>query len=213
MNITFLLVVLGVVLVSMILHELMHGLVAYWLGDDTAKVSGRLSLNPLRHLDPFMSLLLPMLLAVSGGPVFGGAKPVPVDGRRLKGGEWGMALVAVAGPVTNFLLAFAFFLVGHFTGMIYGGGGEVWAQIVAQFILINLGFCVFNLIPIPPLDGSRVIYALAPQGVKEVMLRMERFGILIVFGLIVIFGSVFSNLMGGAVNGILQFFVWVVGGR
>ena len=211
MNVDFgyLFVVLGVVLVSMILHELMHGATAYWLGDDTAKANGRLSLNPLKHLDPFMSVLLPMLLAISGGPIFGGAKPVPIDGRRLKWREWGMALVAIAGPVTNFLIALVAFLVGHFTGLLYTGG--YGGLICARFVLVNLGFMVFNLIPIPPLDGSRVLYALAPESVQRVMMNMERYGIMIVLILVMVFGGVFTNIMQGAILGILRFFELIVG--
>ena len=104
-SILTLIIVLVVVLFSMVLHELAHGLVAYWLGDDTAKEDGRLTLNPLKHLDPVLSFLIPILMFFGGGPVFGGAKPVPVDSRNLKHGVWGMAMVAVAGPLTNFLIA------------------------------------------------------------------------------------------------------------
>jgi len=205
----YLLIVLVVILVSMILHELMHGLVAHWLGDDTAKDSGRLSLNPLKHLDPFMSVLLPMLLAISGGPIFGGAKPVPIDSRRLKWGDWGMAITAIAGPATNFLIALIAFLIGHFSGLLYADGYV--GLLAVMFVVVNLGFCVFNLLPIPPLDGSRVIYALAPAPVQRVMLNMERYGIMIVLVLVLVFGGVFGSIMQGAIFGILQFFEFIVG--
>ena len=152
---------IGLVLVlsvgSIILHELAHGVVAYWLGDQTAKLSGRLTLNPIKHIDPFMSILLPVLLAMAGMPIFGGAKPVPINTRNLKGGVWGFALVAIAGPLTNLILAFIFFLFGHFTGAFYvdGFGG----MLCYIGMVLNMGFCLFNIIPIPPLDGSRVLYA------------------------------------------------------
>ena len=97
-------IILCIVLCSVILHELSHGLVAYWLGDHTAKDAGRLTFNPIKHIDPYMSILVPVVLYILGAPVFGGAKPVPVDYRQLKWHEWGMALVAVAGPFTNFLI-------------------------------------------------------------------------------------------------------------
>lgn len=155
-----------IVLVSMIFHELAHGLVAYWLGDDTAKSEGRLTLNPTKHLDPFLSILLPLIMFISGGPVFGGAKPVPVNSRNLKHGVWGMALVAIAGPLTNFVLALVGFLIGYYTGVFMTGAG-IWGEILADVVTINLGFGVFNLIPIPPLDGSRVLYAIAPDGVRN----------------------------------------------
>ena len=205
----YLLTVLGVILVSMILHELMHGLVAHWLGDETARDSGRLSLNPLKHIDPFMSILLPMVLALSGGLIFGGAKPVPVDNRRLKWGEWGMALVAIAGPATNLLISFVAFLIGYFSGIL--DSSDYVGLVVQGFVLINLGFCIFNLIPIPPLDGSRVLYAFAPEGFQRVMEGMERYGIIVVFVLVMVFGSVLTGVMSGAMRGILQLFEWIVG--
>ena len=115
-NILTIICIIVIILISMMLHELAHGVVAYLLGDDTAREEGRLTLNPLKHLDPFLSLILPLFLLISGGPVFGGAKPVPVNSRNLKYGVWGMALVAIAGPFTNFLLAFLAFLIGFWTG-------------------------------------------------------------------------------------------------
>lgn len=201
-----------IVLVSMIFHELAHGLVAYWLGDDTAKSEGRLTLNPTKHLDPFLSILLPLMMFISGGPVFGGAKPVPVNSRNLKHGVWGMALVAIAGPLTNFVLALVGFLIGYYTGAFMTGVG-IWGEILADVVTINLGFGVFNLIPIPPLDGSRVLYAIAPDGVRNVMAQMERWGILVVMLLVVLAPGVISAIMGGAINGILEVFYWIVGVR
>ena len=201
-----------IVLVSMIFHELAHGLVAYWLGDDTAKSEGRLTLNPTKHLDPFLSILLPLIMFISGGPVFGGAKPVPVNSRNLKHGVWGMALVAIAGPLTNFVLALVGFLIGYYTGAFMTGVG-IWGEILADVVTINLGFGVFNLIPIPPLDGSRVLYAIAPDGVRNVMAQMERWGILVVMLLVVLAPGVISAIMGGAINGILEVFYWIVGVR
>ncbi len=201
----------GVILVSMMLHELAHGLVAYWLGDDTAKLEGRLTLNPLKHLDPVLSLLMPLLLFLSGGPIFGGAKPVPINTRNLKHGEWGMALVAIAGPITNFLLAFIAFLIGYFSGWLMDGG--IIGAICGDFVMINLGFGIFNLIPIPPLDGSRVIYAIMPEPIQNLMEAMERWGIVIVMVVVVVFPGVISTIMTGAMAGILDAFYWIVGVR
>lgn len=211
--------VLGVVLIlvivvgSVILHELAHGVVAYWLGDHTAKDAGRLTLNPIKHIDPYMSILVPVILYLLKAPVFGGAKPVPINSYNLKWREWGMALVAVAGPVTNFLIAFIFFLIGHFTGLLYGTGGEVLEFIFSGFVYINLGFMLFNLIPIPPLDGSRVLYAISPDKFRTVLMSIERYGIIIVYALILLFGEVFSHLMVNGMNGILDFFYLIVGVR
>ena len=206
----YLLIVLVVTLVSMMLHEIMHGVVAFWLGDRTAKEAGRLTLNPLKHIDPVLSIAMPLLLAISGGPIFGGAKPVPIDTKNLKHGEWGFALVAIAGPVTNFLLAFVGFLIGHFTGVIWHDVG-FWSTFISVWVLVNLGFAIFNIIPIPPLDGSRVLYALAPDAVRRVMIQMERWGIMIVLVLVVVFGTALSRFMTGAMTGILNMFYWLVG--
>lgn len=211
-------IVLVVIVSSVILHELAHGLMAHALGDDTAKENGRLTLNPLKHIDPFMSIILPVLLYIIGAPVFGGAKPVPIDSRNFKHRERDMALVGIAGPLTNFVLALVFFLIGYWTGLIsiqngamYFSPANFWSNFVTLEVIINLGFMIFNLIPIPPLDGSRVLYAIAPDGVRNVMLSMEGYGIIIIYALIVIFGSAFSNLMVGARDGILSFFYWIVG--
>lgn len=212
-----LVIILGVVLFSMVLHELAHGLVAYWLGDDTAKDDGRLTLNPFKHLDPVMSFLIPVLMYISGGPIFGGAKPVPVDSRNLRYGVWGMALVAIAGPLTNLLLALVGFLIGYWTGglqmmsgVLYYTGG-LWGMIVAQWVMVNIGFGVFNMIPIPPLDGSRVLYAIAPDGVRDVMQRMEKWGIVVVLLIVAVFPNVIGVILNGATSGILTVFGWLVG--
>lgn len=201
--------VVVIILVSMILHELAHGVMAYALGDDTAKQEGRLTLNLFKHLDPFLSLILPLFLLFTGGPIFGGAKPVPVNSRNLKYGVWGMALVAIAGPQTNFLLAFLAFLIGFWTGGLMDTGAVGYC--FTEFILVNLGFCIFNLIPIPPLDGSRVLYAIAPDAVRSVMDRMETFGIMIVMLIVVFVPSLVSVIIGGGMTGILNFFYLIVG--
>lgn len=202
-------VVLIIILFSMVLHELAHGLVAFWLGDTTAKEDGRLTLNLLKHLDPVLSIAMPLLLLLSGGPVFGGAKPVPVNSRNLKYGPWGMALVAIAGPLTNFLIAFVVFLIGYFTGALLNAG--VVGGIIVQIVMVNLGFGVFNLIPLPPLDGSRVLYAIAPDGIRAVMEKIEPYGIMIVLVLMMVASGVVSSLMTGAISAIWRGFCWIVG--
>lgn len=203
------LIVLVIIVCSVILHELAHGLVAYWLGDHTAKDAGRLTFNPIKHIDPFMSILVPVVLYLLRAPVFGGAKPVPINFHNLKWREWGMALVAIAGPLTNFLLAFFAFLIGHFSGLLYSA--ELSQFIFSEIIFINLGFMLFNLIPIPPLDGSRVLYVVSPDSVRIILSQMERYGFIIVYALIFLFGEIFSNLMVNGMQGILQFFYFVVG--
>ena len=213
MNLNFglIVIILLIVLGSVILHELSHGIIAYWLGDHTAKEAGRLTLNPLKHIDPFMSIIVPVALYIIGAPVFGGAKPVPINTRNLKWREWGMALVALAGPLTNFLIALLSFLIGHFTGLLYGSGGEIVNFVFTELVFVNLGFMIFNLIPIPPLDGSRVLYAIAPDSFRNVMMQIERYGVFIVYILILLFGEVFSFIMVNGTNGILNFFYLLVG--
>lgn len=204
-------IVLVIAIASVILHELSHGLVAYWLGDHTAKDAGRLTFNPIKHIDPYMSILVPVVLYIIGAPVFGGAKPVPVNYRNLKWNEWGMALVALAGPFTNFLLAFIFFLIGHFSGLFSLSSGNIGSFIIVEAVYINLGFMIFNLIPIPPLDGSRVLYAIAPDGFRNILANLERYGIIIVYMMILLFGNLFSNLMINGMNGVLHLFYFIVG--
>lgn len=211
MNILLLLFILIIVVGSVILHELSHGLMAYWLGDRTAKDAGRLTFNPIKHIDPFMSIIVPVVLYILGGPVFGGAKPVPINKYNLKWQEWGMALVAIAGPFTNLLIAFISFLIGHFTGSLYGVNGELPQFIMTELVLINLGFTIFNIIPIPPLDGSRVLYAISPDSVRNLLQSMEQYGLIIIYALIVILGQVFSGIMSGGINGLLNIFYWIVG--
>lgn len=211
LNFGYIIIVLIIVVCSVILHELAHGLVAYLLGDNTAKEAGRLTLNPIKHIDPYMSILVPVVLYILKAPVFGGAKPVPINPQNLKWKEWGMALVAIAGPLTNLILAFISFVIGHFTGWLYGTGGEVVAFIFTELVFVNLGFMIFNIIPIPPLDGSRVLYAIAPDGFRLIFQNIERYGIIIVYMLILLFGEVFSSLMFNGVEGLLKAFYFIVG--
>ncbi len=208
MNLIFILII---IVGSVVLHELAHGIVAYWLGDSTAKDAGRLSFNPIKHIDPYMSILVPVVLYLLNAPVFGGAKPVPVNYANLKWREWGMALTALAGPLMNFLLALVFFLIGYHTGIFFGFCGETMEFIFARMVSINIGFMLFNLIPIPPLDGSRVLYAIAPDGVRNLLLSIEKYGFIIVYMLIFLFGPIFSSLMVNGMNAVLSFFYFLVG--
>ena len=208
MDITYLLIVLVVILFSMTLHEAMHGFMSYWLGDDTAKLQGRLTLNPIKHIDPFLTILLPLMLAVIGGPIFGGAKPVPFNPSRLRYDEWGVALVAAAGPLTNLVIAFIFF---GFYAFLPLPDTNFAMRFLETGVYVNLGFFVFNMLPIPPLDGSRVMYALAPDFVRRGMEVMEQYGLVVVF-IIVIFGSaVLGGFMQAAIYGILQLFQAIFG--
>ena len=201
--------IVAILVFSTVLHELAHGFMAYKLGDDTAKLSGRLSFNPIRHIDPIMSIVLPVLLFLTGGPIFGGAKPVPINTRKVKGGEWGFALVAIVGPLTNIVLSFLFFLLGYWVGFDNG----IIGQIAYYGMLANMGFALFNIIPIPPLDGSRVLYALAPDFARDFMRRIEPYGIIIVYIVVFLLGNWFSRYIIGAENGLLTAYYWLVGVR
>lgn len=209
-NLGYLLIVLVIIVGSVILHELAHGVMAHLLGDETAKRAGRLTLNPIKHIDPYMSILVPVILYLLKAPVFGGAKPVPVNYHNLKWREWGMALVALAGPLTNFLLALTAFLIGHFSGALYSTS-DVLSFTFTEIVYINLGFMIFNLLPIPPLDGSRILYAISPDFIRQILANIERYGIILIYILILLFGEVFSLVMVGGMNGILQFFYTIVG--
>ena len=207
-DIIYILIVIVVILFSMTLHEAMHGFMAFWLGDDTAEREGRLTLNPIKHIDPFLTILLPVMLAVIGAPIFGGAKPVPFNPARLKYDEWGAALVALAGPLTNFVIAFILFA----SYVLFGASQDTIAgQFLITGVMVNLGFFVFNMIPIPPLDGSRVLYALAPDFVRRGMEAIEQFGIVFIFALVLLASPVLSVIMRAATTGILQAFNAVFG--
>lgn len=207
-DIPYLILVLVVILFSMTLHEVMHGFMAYWLGDDTAKAQGRLSFNPIHHIDPIMTIALPLFLAVLQMPIFGGAKPVPFNPSRVKWGEWGAALVGLIGPLTNFFIAFvAFGILAVLNLSLDTAAGQVLMTIVG----VNLGFFVFNMLPIPPLDGSRVLYALAPDVVRRGMEWVETYGIFLVFAIVLVASSAIGRIMGAGIEGIIRLFALIFG--
>jgi Zn-dependent protease len=186
------------ILVSLSIHEAMHAYVGFKLGDDTAMEQGRVSLNPLRHIDPFTTVLLPVITLITFGAPILAAKPVPFNTARVKYDEYGAALIAAAGPLTNFVLAALTALIIKLvspTGLLQ--------QILDIFLMLNVGLFVFNMIPIPPLDGSRVLYAFAPEPLQDLMRQIEPFGLIVVFGL-VIFGGL-GHLIVFLNNGVLNF--------
>ncbi len=206
-DIAYIVTVMVVVLMSMTLHEAMHAFMGYWLGDSTAKEEGRLTLNPIRHIDPVLTVALPLILAIIGGPIFGGAKPVPFNPNNVKWGEWGAALVGLAGPVTNLVLSFVFFILSVFVG----DASEFVRTFLQLSVIVNLGFFVFNMIPIPPLDGSRVLYAIAPDGIRQVMAMMEQYGIVIILA-VVMFGSQFiGKFIQSSIESILRVYAALFG--
>ena len=173
-------------------HELSHGLVALMLGDSTAKDAGRLTLNPIRHIDP-MGLLMLVIFR------FGWAKPVPVDMRRFKNPKQGMAVTALAGPVSNFLLACVMlFLYGALNRVLSNAGsaGIYVLQMIYLSAYISLALGIFNLIPVPPLDGSKVLFAFIPDAMYMKLMRYERYGMLILLALIAV-GVLRTPLVAG----------------
>lgn len=183
MNLITIVLYLVIVIIALTVHEFCHAWAGHALGDVTAKREGRLTLNPIAHIDPFTTLFLPVALILLGSPVvFGAAKPVPFNPYAVRYGKWGAALVAVAGPASN--LAMAIF-VGLFIRILDPSG--IAGLFLLQFVLINLAFFVFNMIPIPPLDGSRVLYAALPPSMQDVMDQIERYGIVMVFLILLLF--------------------------
>jgi Zn-dependent protease len=189
-NITSVEIILFCVIVpSIILHEISHGVVAYAFGDDTAKRAGRLSLNPIVHVDPVGTLIVPALLALVSFGVFGWAKPVPVNTARLRNPRNQGVLVSLAGPFTNALLAGfgAVVFIGFFrTTVITTGVLSLPAEIVFYFSLGNIGLMVFNMIPLPPLDGSVLFERLLPSRYWPTYLRIRPYTMMIVMGLVFI---------------------------
>lgn len=187
-------IVIAILIFSVIIHELAHGYAALMLGDPTARLAGRLTLNPIPHLDPIGSVLIPAILALTpSGIIFGWAKPVPYNPYNLSNQKWGEAFVAFAGPGTNLLLALIFGLVLRFSATTLP---VATVEILTFVVLINIVLAFFNLIPFPPLDGSKVLGALLPYGalVKYNQLResVERLGFFAIFLFIFIFIYLFS---------------------
>jgi Zn-dependent protease len=214
MDIAYISIVIIVILLSMTLHEAMHAFMGYWLGDDTAQREGRLTLNPIKHIDPFLTLILPVMLAAIGAPIFGGAKPVPFNPNRVRFEEWGAALVAIAGPLTNLLIAFVAFGVSVVMGQpvdLFTSPQDLGGLILNTVVFVNLGFFVFNILPIPPLDGSRVIYALAPEFIRRGMEAVERFGIVVVFLLVLVANREIAVIMSAMIRFFLGIFSAVFG--
>jgi len=203
MQITDTIFVLVIVIFSAIIHEVMHGVMADWLGDHTARYAGRLTLNPLVHLDPMGSVVIPLFLALSGSPIFFAyAKPVPYNPYNLRPGRFSEALVAFAGPASNAVIAVLFGLsirAGIFTSTIN--------STLFLVVVVNVMLCIFNLIPIPPLDGSKILTALLPSRLAyewaKVRTALESnpiMGMIIVVFVVYSLGSVFTTLIYGVAS-------------
>lgn len=187
-------------ILGLVLHELAHGMMGHYLGDTTAKDQGRLTLNPMAHIDPFTTLLLPIFLMIAHLPVFAAAKPVPFNPWALRGGRWGAAAVAAAGPLTNLFIAL---ICGLWLHLIAGLHSTAAFIFLATMISVNVGLFVFNLIPMPPLDGSRVLYAIVSPSAREVMDRIEQAGMMAIFAMVMLLSyTPLGQILGQAIRGI-----------
>lgn len=188
-------------IISIIIHEMAHGYMANWLGDPTARLAGRLSANPLVHIDPMMSVILPAILILSGSPfVFGAAKPVPYNPYNLRNQKWGEALVAVAGPLSNIALALIF--AGLYR---YVNFTPTFSMLCFQIVGLNLFLAFFNLVPLPPLDGSKILPTLLPWSLR---VKYERFrfsmeqNVTLAFGVVIL---AFMFVLGGPLETLTQY--------
>jgi len=213
---------LAVLIPSIVFHEVTHGWVAGRLGDPTARRAGRLTLNPIRHVDPFGSLVFPAVLALAGQSVWGWARPVPVEPQYFRRPTQGMALVAVAGPVSNLALALVAARLGRLVDLRAAGGlaalghgvywdtfevgirtGALWGRVLFAFVLVNCSLAVFNMLPIPPLDGSRLVPLVLPARARDGFNRLAPYGFLVLFLLIVVVPGALS-FVGTAVGWVLR---------
>jgi len=188
-----------VLIMSVVVHEVSHGYAAYWLGDPTAKYAGRLNFNPVNHLDLFGSFIIPGMLMITGSPfLFGWAKPVPFNPYNLRNQKWGPAMVGLAGPLSNLIIAvIAGVLIK--TALVFGIVDGIFLQILAVIVLINVLLMVFNMFPIPPLDGSKLLFAIVPIS-EHTKMTLERYGFAFLLIFLILFQGVFSLIMLSALK-------------
>ena len=180
-----------ILIFAIVVHEVAHGLAALWQGDRTASDAGRLTLNPIPHIDPVGSIVLPLSMFLIGSPfLFGWAKPVPINPYYFKNVKYGEAMVAFAGPLVNIIFAITFALILHFVPM-----DAVYVTVVQTIVLINIVLAIFNLMPIPPLDGSKILFALIPQRYYKFRESLEAKSFLFWLIVILLVWNVFEPLV------------------
>jgi Zn-dependent protease len=208
--------------VAIVFHEVAHGWVAKWLGDPTAAERRRLTFNPIRHVDPVGTIILPLGLAIAGAPVFGWAKPVPVIAQRLRNPRWGMVLVALAGPGMNLALATVAAVALGLAGATVGGStpSGITAFLLTNlvnFLLVNVFLALFNLLPLPPFDGGHVVEGVLPRPLPYQYAKLRRFGFLLVIGLLVLLpmalpqANIVQRLVGPPADAVIRLFLALAG--
>lgn len=222
-NVIYLITIWAIpVIIAVTFHEAAHGLVAYLLGDDTAWWLGRVSLNPTRHIDPFGTILLPgILLALHAPFLFGYAKPVPINFRKLRSPRRDMMLVAAAGPLMNILLATVAALGFHVVGYLPATAGQWLFDNLKNALILNVVLAMFNLFPLPPLDGGRILVGILPKSIAARVVRLEPYGLAILIGLLIILPmlgaelgldlSIASHAIGNATRAVINSILFLTG--
>jgi len=194
---------IAILIMSVVIHEVSHGFMAEYFGDKTARMAGRLTLNPLKHLDPFGSVILPAFLYMTTGFAFGWARPVPYNPDNLNNKKWGTFFVAAAGVLANFLIAIIFGIILRFAPSFNAPEGVYF--IVSTIVIVNLALGIFNLVPIPPLDGSKILFSLLPWRFQPVFLKFEQYSLIFLLIFIYFFSDILRPVLSFVFNLITGF--------
>lgn len=188
---------IAILIMSVVIHEVSHGFVAEYFGDDTARNAGRLTLNPIRHIDLFGSIFLPAILVLTNSPfLFGWAKPVPYNPNNLSDRKWGTIAVAVAGVFSNFVVAIIFGIIIRLTFGMALSLPSGFYFITSAIVIVNLALGIFNLVPIPPLDGSKILFSFLPESAFSFILAYEQYSLILLLAFIVFFSDYLYPILG-----------------